>query len=72
MKVCALKKMELFVIQLLFSLIFVAFWACIMFVAVCCFAVSLCCFLTKCQGYIKIRKTHEYKNILSKKNIDKK
>ena len=45
--------------------IFVAFWACILFVA-------LCCFLTKCQEYIKNRKNHEYKKILIKNSTLKK
>ena len=42
-----------------------------MFVAFCCFVVSFGCFLTKCQEYIKIRKAHEYKNILRKKILIK-
>ena len=53
-------------------IVFVAFWACILFVAFCCFVISLCCFLIKCQEYFKNRKNHEYKKNIEQKNINKK
>ena len=68
MEVCPLKKNRI-ICNLI--TVFVAFWGCILFVALCYFVVSLCCFLTKCQEYIKNRKNHEYKNILSKKILIK-